>query len=827
MKLPQKILLILLGALVTPMVAFAAVTVPWNRTAVGTITPLYSVDGFLVAASSTVNSTLSVSSLTSGNCVQAGTGGLLTTIASPCGSSSGSTFPFTPTSYGVSTSTIIGFLGGLFSTASSTFSGSFHLPSLGAGFLSNDANGNVYTTASSSLFTLTTTGSSGAATYIGNTLNIPQYSGGGSGTVSTSTNETAGFLAYWTSNSATPALLGKVATSTPTVTAPITYSGTLGSFVGGIAGAFACAVASGSQPGCLSSADWTTFNNKGSGTVTSVTGTYPVVSSGGNTPAISLAFGTTTTNIWSNLQTFTSGFTNSATSTGTFGINLSGGCFAIAGVCVTGGGASLTGTTGQTAYFSGTNTAVGTSTIFTSTKSYVGIATTTPSNPFDVYVSTNVVTLANAEATGGTITHSGGYTIHTFTSSGTFTMSNASTSVEYLVVAGGGGGGGNRGAGGGAGGMRTSNSFAISSGGKTVTIGAGGAGGTPNNNGADGADSVFSSVTSTGGGGGAGNSAGSGQNGRNGGSGGGAGATLAGAGTGGTGVGGQGNAGGNGVASALTAAGGGGAGAVGGDANASGPTGGNGGAGSASSISGASVTYAGGGGGGTSGGTAGTGGSGGGGNGTNNDTTAAAGTVNTGGGGGGGGGTAAGATGGAGGSGIVIVRYLTPTATSVSTAVPAFNVTASSTVNIGTSTPLNSAGLFINTVFNTAFVWMSGLVNSVFYQVIFKIDSLAHRMTGGPAPTCSTGCAAVVGDDSNMRMTTGSTVSSAIVTFANGWVNRVGTSVTPICTANEESGGVITSNASSTPSNVTINFLSAVTTKMVAVHCEASDNFTY
>lgn len=47
--------------------------------------------------------------------------------------------------------------------------------------------------------------------------------------------------------------------------------------------------ASATNRGALSSADWTTFNNKGSGTVTSVTGTSPVVSSGGTTPAISLA----------------------------------------------------------------------------------------------------------------------------------------------------------------------------------------------------------------------------------------------------------------------------------------------------------------------------------------------------------------------------------------------------------------------------------------------------------------------------------------------------------------------------------------------------------
>jgi len=49
--------------------------------------------------------------------------------------------------------------------------------------------------------------------------------------------------------------------------------------------------ASATNRGALSSTDWTTFNNKGSGTVTSVTGTSPVVSSGGATPAISLASG--------------------------------------------------------------------------------------------------------------------------------------------------------------------------------------------------------------------------------------------------------------------------------------------------------------------------------------------------------------------------------------------------------------------------------------------------------------------------------------------------------------------------------------------------------
>lgn len=85
---------------------------------------------------------------------------------------------------------------------------------------------------------------------------------GGSGTVSTSTNEIAGRLAYFTSNSGTPALLGQVATSAPTVSAPITYSGTLGSLVGGVGGAFGCTNASAGVTGCLTGTDWNTFNNK-------------------------------------------------------------------------------------------------------------------------------------------------------------------------------------------------------------------------------------------------------------------------------------------------------------------------------------------------------------------------------------------------------------------------------------------------------------------------------------------------------------------------------------------------------------------------------------
>ena len=80
---------------------------------------------------------------------------------------------------------------------------------------------------------------------------------------------------------------------------------------------------------------------------------------------------------------------------------------------------------------------------------------------------------------GGTVTtySSGGvnYKVHTFTSSGTFTVVG-SLSIDYLVVAGGGGGGHNHGGGGGAGGLLTGSKTAAA-GAYTVTVGAGGAGG--------------------------------------------------------------------------------------------------------------------------------------------------------------------------------------------------------------------------------------------------------------------------------------------------------------------------------------------------------------
>lgn len=108
--------------------------------------------------------------------------------------------------------------------------------------------------------------------------------GGGSGTgsVSTSSLETSGFLAYWNTTSGYPAKLDKVATSSLGVTGPITFSGTLGAQVGGSGGSFGCATCltanqsitlSGAVTGSGATAITTTFGSLGAGVLgTPVTG---------------------------------------------------------------------------------------------------------------------------------------------------------------------------------------------------------------------------------------------------------------------------------------------------------------------------------------------------------------------------------------------------------------------------------------------------------------------------------------------------------------------------------------------------------------------------
>ena len=283
-------------------------------------------------------------------------------------------------------------------------------------------------------------------------------------------------------------------------------------------------------------------------------------------------------------------------------------------------------------------------------------------------------------ATGGTITTSGDYKIHTFTGPGTFTVCSVgnvagSSTVDYLVIAGGGGGGAPQGGGGGAGGYRESSGAAsgcytrsplgacvsavpVSSQGYPIAVGGGGTGTAPGgpigSNGntssalgissAGGGTATYNCQTSPGGGSGSG-SPGGGSNlyPRAGGSGNTPPVSPP-----------QGNDGGACPANFTpNRTGGGGGGATTAGAAAASGCAGNGGTGATSSINGTPTQRAGGGGGGGQAGTAGTA-SGGGGAGGIVAAAGTAGTANT---GGGGGGSAPGNCGSAGGSGIVIIRY--------------------------------------------------------------------------------------------------------------------------------------------------------------------------
>jgi hypothetical protein len=291
------------------------------------------------------------------------------------------------------------------------------------------------------------------------------------------------------------------------------------------------------------------------------------------------------------------------------------------------------------------------------------VSPTSPTSPtagdmwFDSTVSTTAMNVWNGSSwdpmstkfttTGGTETtySSGGvnYKVHTFTSSGTFSVTG-SGDIEILMVAGGGSGDGYYyNGGGGAGGLIHNAAFNINAGNHTITIGAGGVAGV-NAAGSNGSNTVFTAsggLTAIGGG----------MQQQDGGSGGGSGhaGTVIGFATQPSSTsGGFGNNGGSDTYAVPNygPGGGGGAGSVG--ANGTNTSGGNGGAGKTYTISGSSVGYAGGGGGGTygSGGTNGVGTHGGG----QGRTGVLHGAANTGGGGGAGGGN--------GGSGVVIIRIV-------------------------------------------------------------------------------------------------------------------------------------------------------------------------
>lgn len=211
-----------------------------------TSTTLAFLNGYFSTASSTQSGNFYLPALTQGFSF-IGSAGKVDTIASSSvqlswfNNDSGFTnyaWPFDAQSYGVSTSTTIGFLNGLFSTASSTFSGPFRLSALSNGGLAV-FDGLVTSGA-------TTTAGTGL-TYSGNAFNVNT-----SQNIATLSNLTDnGFVKTGSGN-------GTLSVDTTTYESGLTA----GDGLTRTANDFDCDTASGSVFGCLSSANWTTFNDK-------------------------------------------------------------------------------------------------------------------------------------------------------------------------------------------------------------------------------------------------------------------------------------------------------------------------------------------------------------------------------------------------------------------------------------------------------------------------------------------------------------------------------------------------------------------------------------
>jgi hypothetical protein len=264
-----KKLVIIVISLVLPLTAWAQninTLDPWKVTA-GRITPRNTVNGLNIPALSGIS------------CL--GTDGSGNVGSGTC-SGSGASFawPFTPVSWGNSTSTTLGLLNGFLSTASSTINSSLRLTGL-SGLLYGGTGGLVQGTATGTIsngtgisvtagqsvigsgLTITNTapdqtvtlsngtGISTSGTYpnftitntapdqtvvLNNGTNItvtgtyPNFTinstatGGGVGTISTSSIPTLGQLAYWTGTSY-PSLLGTVATTSATCSGTVSCTG--------------------------------------------------------------------------------------------------------------------------------------------------------------------------------------------------------------------------------------------------------------------------------------------------------------------------------------------------------------------------------------------------------------------------------------------------------------------------------------------------------------------------------------------------------------------------------------------------------------------------
>lgn len=416
--------LFLATLLFVPITAFATTSVPWSITNTSNSFIFPSLvngvkKGIIVTASSTINGSLSVSGLTSGNCVQASTGGLLTTTSGACASGSNA-FPFTPQSWGNSTSTTLGFLNGFLSTASSTINSNLFLTNLSQGMMYIGSNGLVQAGVATTSVTCSGNTTCTSFTVLGSAP-ITISSSGGSSSLSTTSPIAAGNVLEYSSTGAGSAfgiatgtlsgtasqinisataytLLNGATLSLPNhVIFPVDFFASAGSTTNATTTNFAITGAPATN--CNGTSALTT-NSSGvvgctaqpQGTVTSVTATNPIFSTGGATPVISTIFSTTSNWGLGNNGFVITGATGIPFTAASSTLNLPfsalptvaansvlGNVTSVAASATSVATSSLfLGTIGQTAYFNNTGGLVGTSSLFIATNSFVGIGTTSP-----------------------------------------------------------------------------------------------------------------------------------------------------------------------------------------------------------------------------------------------------------------------------------------------------------------------------------------------------------------------------------------------------------------------------------------------------------------
>lgn len=572
-------------------------------------------------------------------------------------------------------------------------------------------------------------------------------------------------------------------------------------------------------------------------TVSNSDGTLTCSPTTGNV-VCSLALGHT--NNWNILQNFTSTVTTNATTTTLFSTtasstNLSAQTATFGSVAVPSKGIAA----GQFAAFDnlgnliGTSTPTGTNyfslsggTLYNNTGTFASFGTSAPFS--------NGVLIANATSTSNSYppfivsTYATTTLVVTYTSSQTWTKPAGLISATIQVIGGGGGGGGSRQnaggtATGGNGADGAVSSMTYNSGGNTITAnqGLGGIGG--NNSGktsaggtASGGDTNTTGTNGTahstatggnGGGTGYGNAASTPGNG---------GTIYGGGGSGGTDTttGGDGGGGGGYALKALTA-------------SQLGATetivvgGGGGGGGYGCAVSGSPVASSGSNASGSSGGA--------GGNGLQQGGCS---TPNNGGSGGNGGikgnsgvnvgdvGANEGGSGGAGGAVVITELVYAPI---ISTGFSTGSGTSSPAVTIGAPIGANLTSIIptflIQSAMNVPAFVVQGIIGITNY-IFWEIDPSGHIITGGPAPTCGTGCTSIMGDDKNFRFLSSSSVTNITINFSSTYTTS------PNCFASQLNNFAGGANASSTPTTVVVTPSASVTSKWFSVHCENSSNFT-